>query len=214
MGKKEEALKCFNKAIEVDKNLIRTHLAKGMILEEMGRKEDALESFKQYLKIDTPPSMSLKNPRHLKNTKYVLERKAMLLFELKRWMEAVVAFEELKRIHQEKWVDEKEAEALSKLEEETNEKRKAFLGVLKKSRKVFFVMRNITLPPEIRWEIAMGGEECEGECVLSLEEKKKAVTFGSNWETLGKNAFKYWEHVGIAPQIKFLASKAEENKAL
>lgn len=60
-GKYEEALKCYEKALEIDSKFAKAWNNRGYVLAKMGRKEEAVKCYQEALKIDPNYFTALKN---------------------------------------------------------------------------------------------------------------------------------------------------------
>ena len=78
LGRYEEAIECFDKALEIDANDSRIWNAKGSILGNLGRYQQAIECFDKALEIDAN-----------NNTLAMLKSKGTALHYLGRYQQAI-----------------------------------------------------------------------------------------------------------------------------
>jgi len=198
----EEGLKCYNMAIKLKKKNATAWQNKAYVLRDLGRDEEALECVNEALRLGSK-----------KKTK-ALWTKGGLLLDLGRFWEAIQNFDEVIKSQDETYLEvsfERKMEALEKMRRDMDEKKEECLEMLRMTRKVFLVMREVKIPPEIRWMIVMKGNERNengkkcGE--LEWEEKKKVVLFGSDLKRLGETMDEFWNHLPFSPQLDYLAKK-------
>jgi len=205
LNKKNEALECFDKCTSIDKNNFRAWFLKAIVLNDIGRKEEALECIDKFIRIGGKEKIG------------GIKRKANLLFQMKKWMEAVQAIDEAQEILENEWEQEKRVKALKNLEKEMEEKKEESLHLFVMSRKVFLVMRRVDIPPEMKWNIVMQDDEVEdeGEVVkkkgkLSWEEKKKVIEFASNKENLRSSLDELWNHLSFSKRLDFIVKNKKK----
>jgi len=140
------------------------------------------------------------------------KKKGRLLAYMSRYMDAILTLEKAKELIEDASNNEEAEEERAfcrllarisrrKLEGLLNDKMREGLEVLRLSRKAFLVMRRMNLPPEMKWMIAMNDRKYE--CFLRLEEKKRAVVFGSDEETLGEKKERFRDFT-FSRHIQFL----------
>lgn len=79
-GQRDEAIKAYDHALAIDKNLIDAWNNKGLVLASLGRFSESLASFKEAIKL---------SPRH----KHALSNMGMVLAQQKKYSEALGCFD-------------------------------------------------------------------------------------------------------------------------
>jgi len=210
LGRVQEAVECYERTIEINPLDFYPWYMKGLMLKGMKRHEEALMCFEESLRVG-------EGNARIEWIFAAMNGKFDALWELGRWMDLIVFYEralekregeEHELLYATIFVKNKREEALKRLREETNERMKEALEMLSMVRKVFFVMKRIDIPPEMRWKIVMEGKEEK----LSWEEKKNVVKFGSDERKLEKRKDEFWEHVGILKAKRFLDIRQSDER--
>jgi len=211
LSRTEEALECYNRCIKMDRNWFRPWWRKGKILESLGRKTEALECVNQVIRIQKGGKRIYRDD---------LAWKGVLALDLGLFLEAVDAFDECLSVSEptdypdhdypSEWVEKKVIEALRMLQKEMMEKAEECCEILDFSRKLFFVMEGVNIPPEMRWKIVSEGIR-KKEARLSEEERKKTILYGIDETKLGAGEDAFWIYIGFAPSLFCLAKQASRN---
>jgi Flp pilus assembly protein TadD len=92
-GKYEDALKCFDRSVEIDPNLAQVWNDRGLCLKEMGRLEDAQKSFERALEL------APQDEEYVYDYGEVLEMMGILRREKKIFEKAILAFSKVTDIN-------------------------------------------------------------------------------------------------------------------
>jgi len=231
-----EALNSFENAIKIDLNFGRSIYYKGVTLMNLKRFEDAVSTFLHLVQLypKDPDAwgyiangnrilkknreeiqawdeiIKIRDEKGLKS-QHALQAKAQALVRNGSYFSALQCFDEakqlcyssikLREVYTERW------EAVKKLQKQIEKKVGECLSMCGIARRLFLVMRNIFLPPEIRIAILENVREKD---VLDRKEWKALISYASNIDTIGETQMKFYSMVGLEPSITYLKREIEK----
>jgi len=187
----KEALASFVESIRLQEDYKVPWCNRGKVLLKLGEKRRALPCFLKAVSLD---------PQFWTCWQSI----ALLLVEMGKLLGALKAFDRILGHQYTKEMAKVRLRVLHEFREEMGAKKRNLLGLLKASRKIFLVLRKAAIPSEIRFLLVFQSSDSN-----ISQEGFKAILFGMDAGGLGETVDKFWEMVGLFPEISYLRENGE-----